>query len=200
LEINPEILERYNNGTATVAENAAVELWLENDDQAESTLMADELQEMRSEVWSNIQNITQNGNEVISRSVPKISRLYTKVAAAAVLLFLFSAGIYHKFNSALLDRTTSEGVVFTSGKGPMEVLGNHFRIEFSGYLQIINKSHEPKSIECTNGEKYTLAPGETYYMETIAGRNYLIAEETLSPEDNYVRFVTGDVEVFTETI
>jgi len=200
LEINPEILERYNNGTATVAENAAVELWLENDDQAESTLMADELQEMRSEVWSNIQNITQNGNEVISRSVPKISRLYTKVAAAAVLLFLFSAGIYHKFNSALLDHTTSEGVVFTSGKGPMEVLGNHFRIEFSGYLQIINKSHEPKSIECTNGEKYTLAPGETYYMETIAGRNYLIAEETLSPEDNYVRFVTGDVEVFTETI
>lgn len=200
MEINPEILERYNNGTATVAENAAVELWLENDDQAESTLMADELQEMRSEVWSNIQNITQNGNEVISRSVPKISRLYTKVAAAAVLLFLFSAGIYHKFNSALLDRTTSEGVVFTSGKGPMEVLGNHFRIEFSGYLQIINKSHEPKSIECTNGEKYTLAPGETYYMETIAGRNYLIAEETLSPEDNYVRFVTGDVEVFTETI
>ena len=200
MEINPEILERYNNGTATVAENAAVELWLENDDQAESTLMADELQEMRSEVWSNIQNITQNGNEVISRSVPKISRLYTKVAAAAVLLFLFSAGIYHKFNSALLDHTTSVGVVFTSGKGPMEVLGNHFRIEFSGYLQIINKSHEPKSIECTNGEKYTLAPGETYYMETIAGRNYLIAEETLSPEDNYVRFVTGDVEVFTETI
>ncbi|MFD2905974.1 hypothetical protein [Sphingobacterium anhuiense] len=200
MEITPEILKRYNNGTATVAENAAVELWLENDDQAESTLLPDELQEMRSEVWSNIQNITQNGNEVISGSVPKIGRLYTKVAAAAVLLFLFSAGIYQKFNSTLLDHTTSEGVVFTSGKGPMEVLGNHFKIEFSGYLQIINKSHEPKSIECINGEKYTLAPGQTYYMETIAGRNYLIAEETLSPEDNYVRFVTGDVEVFTETI
>ena len=200
MEITPEILERYNSGASSVAETVAVELWLENDDQVESTLLPDELREMRSEVWSTIHNITQNGNELISCSVPKISRLYAKLAAAAVILFLFSAGIYQKFNAALLEDTISEGVVFTSGKGPMEVLGDHFKIEFSGYLQIINKSREPKSIECTNGEKYTLAPGETYYMETIAGRNYLIAEETLSPEDNYVRFVTGDVAVFTETI
>jgi hypothetical protein len=200
LEITPAILQRYNTGTATDAEVQAVETWLTSTDTEAYSLDPDDLAEMRSVVWDNLleQAIDEQRN-IRSIRTSKSKVIYLPLAAA-MLVLLVGVVVFQKLNWTVSAGPVSEGLLITSAQGPIEVLGDEFKVQFSGYLQVVNRSNQTKSIECTNGEQYTLDPGETYYLETIDGKHYLIAERHLSPEDNYLRFVKGDVEVVAKTI
>ncbi|MFD2553586.1 hypothetical protein [Sphingobacterium tabacisoli] len=200
MEITPAILQRYNSGTATDAEVEAIETWLTSTDTEAYSLDPVDLAEMKAAVWDNL--LEQAIDE--QRSIRSIHASRSKVIylplVAAMLLLLVGVVVFQKLNWTTANGSVSEGLLITSAQGPIEVLGDNFKVQFSGYLQVVNRSNQYKSIECTNGEQYTLDPGETYYLETIDGRHYLIAERHLSPEDNYLRFVKGEVEVIAKTI
>ncbi|TDQ76320.1 hypothetical protein [Sphingobacterium yanglingense] len=200
LEITPDILQRYNEGTATEAETLAVENWLTSTDVDTYVLDPVDLVAMRTAVWDNLLEQAIDERKDLKRIVTRRKNLLYRPLVAAMLLLLVGGVVFHKLGYTGFSTPAQDGLIITSARGPIEVQGDNVKVQFSGYLQVVNSSKQQKSIECTNGELYTLEPGETYYLETIAGRHYLIAERHLSPEDNYLRFVSGDVEVLAQTI
>lgn len=194
MEINPEILKRYNEHTANEAECKAVEDWLNDYSEDLNVLSSNELHSMKHSVWRQIQQKT-NGANVVQFTKPR-KKNYALPLTAALAFFLLITVAYQRWTGSYPN--DSDAIVITSAQGDIEILEDHCKLQFSGYLQVFNRSSKIKSIECTNGEKYTLAPGETYYLETIDGKHSIVPESHLSPDDNYSRFIRGDVKIYPE--
>jgi len=192
LEINPDILKRYNEHTASEAERKAVEEWLDDHSVETSIIPTNELYAMKASVWDRVHENIIGTNGVKLVGTRKKSD-YLPLTAALGLLLLIGL-ICQQLTSR--DQRYSDAIVITSAQGDVEILDDHCRLQFSGYLQVFNRSSKVKSIECSNGEKYTLAPGETYYLETIDGKHSIVQESNLSPEDNCSRFIRGDVKIY----
>lgn len=191
MEINPDILRRYHEGKASEAECRAVENWLNDHSEEPNVLSSNELHSMTDSVWRNIQQ--QNSEAHVVQLTNTRKRSFALQLTAALAVFLLIGLVCKQWMES--DRRHAEAIVITSGKGNIEIFEDHCKLQFSGYLQVFNRSSKVKSIECTNGEKYSLAPGETYYLETIDGKHSIVPESHLSPEDNCARFIRGDVKI-----
>ena len=77
------------------------------------------------------------------------------------------------------------------------IAGEVCQLDFSGFLQVVNTSAAVKTVVCGKEllTTFALQPGETYYLENIKGRFYLIRDNDLSPADNFIRFLSGDCTV-----
>lgn len=86
----------------------------------------------------------------------------------------------------------------TGGNGKISLhTEDELLLDFSGYVQLINASNHVKKITCVNdnGKTYRLFPGETYYLETVLGGQYLIREKYLSPERDFANYLRGDFRI-----
>jgi len=88
LEINPEILKRYNEHTANEAECKAVEDWLNDYSEDRNVLSSNELNSMKHSVWRQIQQKTTGANVVQFTKPRKKNYALPLTAALAIFLFL----------------------------------------------------------------------------------------------------------------
>lgn len=87
MEINPDILKRYNEHTASEAERKAVEEWLDDHSVETNIIPTNELYAMKASVWDRVhENII--GTNVIKLVRKRKKSDYLPLTAALGLLLL----------------------------------------------------------------------------------------------------------------
>lgn len=86
-----ELLEKYNNGLADANERAWVENWyLDESRKFQFSENDDNFLHLKEEIWQG----TLKRSRLGARSKSKVMRLWPRMAAAAVILVVFAAGLY----------------------------------------------------------------------------------------------------------
>ncbi|UBM58727.1 hypothetical protein LAG90_18160 [Marinilongibacter aquaticus] len=189
MQIDSRLLEKYAAGLCTADEEAAVENWLSTPGDPEARRYAPLFEGRKEYVWqSTVRSLSKGG-----KSLPFARLRYgTAACLLCALAWCFWPGAFQGPPQGSLKITSGAKVTF--------VEADTCHLAFSGYLQLVNASTESKFVVCQNGKAFHLEPGETYYLETIREEHYLIPEKYLSPEDDYVRFVRGDVRIINPEV
>lgn len=195
MNVDKELLQKYVSGRCSQEECKMVEYWLSSEEEVEYEWPLFDEDMLKRELRSRIRIGKGHGVTTFS-SVKKIIR-YVSAACIALAVGLYGIYLFTDYRTGI---GTNEQLQITSGSGVTWVEGDHCILDFSGYLQLVNTSGKIKMVTCPSGKTFQLDPGETYYLETIKGDHYLIKEKHLSPEDQFIRFVRGDVSVVCEKV
>jgi hypothetical protein len=194
MEVTQDMIRRFHLGQCSAPELEAVRRWLENTEEDGFAGTATLPDPTRREMWNAIEKKTRRRP---AYNAFRKWNAYHYVAAACLIVGLYMTGI--RMHSITHPR--SGMLMITAGSGQVISTGSESCVlDFDGYLQLINTSDQHKVV-IYNGNTprtFSLAPGQTYYLENVRGNAYLIEERLLSPNDNYLQFVRGTVSINCE--